>query len=105
MMPNPPTWISAEDHHLAEARPVHRGVHHDQPGHAHRGGRGEQRGQQRSRPGPSRAIGSINRPVPTATATANAATITWAGWRNWGRHRTRPGRARWPSRDSGTPKY
>ena len=27
-------------------------------------------------PGPSRAIGSINRPVPTATATANAATIT-----------------------------
>ena len=33
-------------------------------------------------PGPSRAIGSISSPVPTATATANAATITWAGWRN-----------------------
>ena len=40
-------------------------------------------------PGPSRAIGSISSPVTTATA--NAVTITWAGWRNLGNPRCRPG--------------
>ena len=51
MNPNPPSWISTSDHHLAERTPVGPGVHDHQPGHADRGRRREE-GVQRRRPGP-----------------------------------------------------
>ena len=46
MMPEPADLDQHQDHHLAERRPVRRGVHDDQPGHAHRRGGGEQRRHQ-----------------------------------------------------------
>ncbi len=43
-------------------------------------------------PGPDSAIGSINSPVPTATAAANPVTTTCAGCRNRTPDRPRPPR-------------
>jgi hypothetical protein len=51
--PDPADLDQHEDHDLAERGPVGGGVHHDQPGHAHRGHRGEHR---RREPGPGPAL-------------------------------------------------